>query len=96
MGKLFAVYVSKDFNFCEGGIVVGYQKSKIVNLGLVLKYAVVIHSCIMISLTKLISEIVYVISNSQPANGRRFSSLIAAEGRFMRRNVYNSATEIPY
>ena len=40
MGKLFAVYVSKDFNFCEGGIVVGYQKSKIVNLGLVLKYAV--------------------------------------------------------
>ena len=40
VGKLFAVYVSKDFNFCEGGMIVGYQKSKIVNLGLVLKYAV--------------------------------------------------------
>ena len=56
MGKLFAVYVSKVFNFCEGCIVVGYQKSKIINLDLVLKYTVVIHSCIMISLTKLITE----------------------------------------
>ena len=27
---------------------------------------------------------------------RRFSSLIAASGRFARRNVYDSATEIPY
>ena len=45
-----------DCNFCEWGIVVGYQKSKITNLGLVLKYTVVIHSCIMIRLTKLITE----------------------------------------
>ena len=27
---------------------------------------------------------------------RRFSSLIAAGGRFARRNVFDSATEIPY
>ena len=27
---------------------------------------------------------------------RRFSSLIAAGGHFARRNVYDSATEIPY
>ena len=31
-----------------------------------------------------------------PANGRRFSSLVAAEGRFARKNVCDSATEIPY
>ena len=30
------------------------------------------------------------------ANGRRFSSLIAIEGRFSKRNVCDSATEIPY
>ena len=55
--KLFEVYVSRFvISVKPGGIVVGYQKSKIINLDLVLKYTVVIHSCIMISLTKLITE----------------------------------------
>ena len=34
--------------------------------------------------------------NVSLANGRRFSSLIAIEGRFSKRNVCDSATEIPY
>ena len=34
--------------------------------------------------------------HNQPAKGRRFSSLIAAEERFARRNVCDSTTEIPY
>ena len=39
---------------------------------------------------------IHGLMTRQPASGRRFSSLIAAERRFTRRNVCDSATEIPY
>jgi len=41
-------------------------------------------------------EILLVGDLIKPANGKRFSSLIAAEERFARRNICDSATEIPY
>ena len=54
----------------------------------------VINNVIVTSL--LLFKVIYMLANFYPANGRRFSSLIAAEGRFARRKVCDSETETPY